>query len=176
VRAFREDASYEPGVPHIPPRTELMALVGFVGLSLLVAAADASTSAARASAWYQSLPAPPLAPPVAVLQPVSLLLHLMLGLAAWRVWRRGSPALTRAALKRWGWLLLFDAAWSPAFFALHRPDLALTVVAPLLVLTGVTIHGFRRVDRAAAVLMFPYAPWMCYAGYLLAGFAWLNPG
>jgi tryptophan-rich sensory protein len=100
----------------------------------------------------------------------------MLGLAAWRMWRCGGPALMRAALKWWGWLLLFDAAWSPIFFGLHRPDLALIVITPLLGLIGVTIRGFRRVDRTAAALMFPYALWMCYAGYLLAGFVWLNPG
>src|SRR5579863_1891693 len=123
--AFRENGSYEPGVPHTPPRTELMALVGFVGLSVLVAAADASTSAARISGWYLSLRAPPFAPPVAMLQPVSLILHFLLGIAAWRVWRRGSPALMRTALKGWGWLLLFDAAWSPTFFGLHRPGIAL---------------------------------------------------
>jgi translocator protein len=152
-----------------------MALVGFVGLSVLVAAADASTSAARISGWYLSLRAPPFTPPVAMLQPVSLALHLVLGIAAWRVWRRGSPSPMRMALKGWGWLLLFDAAWSPTFFGLHRPALALTVLAPLLVLTGITLRGFGRIDRAAAALMLPYALWMCYAGYLVAGFVWLNP-
>ena len=152
-----------------------MALVGFVGLSLLVAAADASASAARVSGWYLSLRAPPFAPAVALLQPVSLILHLMLGIAAWRVWRRGSPALMRAALKWWGWLLLFDAGWSPTFFGLHCPDIALIIIAPLLALTGITLRGFDRIDRAAAALMLPYALWMCYAGYLVAGFSWLNP-
>jgi tryptophan-rich sensory protein len=152
-----------------------VALVGFVGLSLLVAAADASANAARVSAWYLSMPAPPLAPPAAAIQPVSLILHLMLGIAAWLVWRRGSLLAVRAVLKWWGWLLLFDAAWSPVFFGLHRPDLALVVMVPLLVLVGITAYGFGRLERAAGALMLPYAIWMCYASYLIAGFFWLNP-
>jgi len=152
-----------------------MALVGFVGLSLLVAAADASVSAARVSAWYLSLPAPPLAPPVVIIQPLSILLHLMLGVSAWRVWRRGSPVAVRTTLRWWGWLLLFDALWPPTFFGLHRPDVALVLIAPLLLLVAAALRGFRRIDRVAAALMFPYALWMCYAAYLVAGFVWLNP-
>jgi tryptophan-rich sensory protein len=147
-----------------------MALVGFVGLGLLVAAADASVRLSGASTWYLSLAAPPGTPPIALVQPASLGLHLMLGIAAWLIWRRSSPPVMRAALKWWGWLLLFDAAWSPTFFGLHRPGLALAVIVPLLVLIGITARGFGRIDRVAAVLMLPYALWMCYAGYLVAGF------
>jgi translocator protein len=140
-----------------------------------VAAADASATTTRVSAWYLSIPPPPFAPPVALMQPVWVMLHLMLGIAAWLVWRRGSLTPVRAALKWWGWLLLFDAAWSPVFFGLHRPDLALIVMVPLLALTGISAYGFGRIDRTAALLMFPYAIWMCYAAYLIAGFFWLNP-
>lgn len=153
-----------------------MALVGFVGLCLLVAAADASVRTAGASAWYLSLTAPPGTPAIVLVQPLSLGLHLMLGIAAWLVWRRGSRPAMRAALKWWGWLLLFDAAWSPTFFGLQRPGLALVVIVPLLVLIGITMRDFARIDRAAVTLMLPYALWMCYAGCLVAGFVWLNPG
>jgi tryptophan-rich sensory protein len=153
-----------------------MALVGFVGLCLLAAAADASVRTAGASAWYLSLTAPPGSPPVVLMQPVSLGFHLLLGVAAWLVWRRGHLRTMRTALERWGWLLLFDAAWSPAFFGLHRPGLALGVIVPLLVLIGITFRAFVRVDRVATMLMLPYALWMCYAGYLVAGFVWLSPG
>jgi translocator protein len=153
-----------------------MALVGFVGLCLLAAAADASVRAAGASAWYLSLAAPRGAPPMVLTQPVSLGLHLMLGIAAWLIWRRGSSSAMRTALKWWGWLLLFDAAWSPTFSGLHRPGLALAVILPLLMLIGITVRSFARIDRVAAALMLPYALWMCYAGYLVAGFFRLNPG
>jgi tryptophan-rich sensory protein len=140
-----------------------------------VAAADASANAVRVSAWYLSMRAPPFAPPAAAMQPVSLILHLVLGIAAWLVWRRGSLGAVRAALRCWGWLLLFDAAWSPVFSGLRRADLALAVMVPLLGLIGITIHGFVRIERAAGALMLPYAIWMCYAVYLIAGFFWLNP-
>ena len=140
-----------------------------------MAAADASASAARVSGWYLSIPAPPFAAPAALMQPVSVMLHLMLGIAAWLIFRRGSLTPVRAVLKWWGWLLLFDAAWSPVFFGLHRPDLALIIMVPLLPLTGISAYDFARIDRTAALLMFPYAIWMCYSAYLIAGFFWLDP-
>jgi len=155
-----------------------MALVGFVGLCLLVAAADASLTAAGVSAWHASLAAPPGTLPMPLFRAGSLIVHLVLGTAAWVIWRhagaQGTPK--RAALRLWGWQLLFDAGWPPIFFGLHRPDAALLVMAPLLALIGLTLRAFRRLDRAAALLMLPYALWMCYAGYLTAGFFWLNPG
>ena len=157
-----------------------MALVGFVGLCMLVAAADASVTAAGVSAWYVSLTPPPGTPSISVLRAGSLTVHLVLGTAAWFIWRQGhashGSAAKRAALRLWGWQLLFDAGWSPMLFGLHRPDAALLVMLPLLALIALTLRAFRRVDRAASLLMLPYALWMCYAGYLTVGFFWLNPG
>jgi tryptophan-rich sensory protein len=44
-----------------------------------------------------------------------------------------------------------------------------------MVLIGITVRGFVLIDRTTATLMLPYALWMCYTGYLVAGFLWLNP-
>lgn len=157
-----------------------MALVGFVGLYLLVAAADATVTAAGLRTWFLSLTPPPGTPPVVLFGPVSTAFDLMMGTAAWLVWRRPHPARgsagTRAALKLWGWQLLLDAGWTPAFIGLHSPGLALVVIVPLLALIGLTIRAFARIHRPAAALLLPYALWMCYGGYLIAGFFWLNPG
>ena len=43
----------------------------------------------------------------------------------------------------------------------------------LLLLIGLTLAEFYRLSRSAALLMFPYLLWTCYAGYLNAGFWWL---
>jgi benzodiazapine receptor len=156
-----------------------MALVGFVGLALLVGAADGTATAAATRAWYLSLTPPPGAPPLLLFRPVWTLLYLSMGTAAWLVWRHLGPSPAgggkRAALRLWGWQLLLNAAWTPAFFGLHSPGVALLVVLPLLGLIGLTIRAFGRIHRPAALLLLPYALWMCYAGYLNAGFFWLNP-
>jgi tryptophan-rich sensory protein len=157
-----------------------MALVGFVGLGLLVGAADGTLTAAGARAWYLSLTPPPGTPPTALFGPVWTLLYLLMGTAAWLVWRQVPPPGAvfgkRAALRLWGWQLLLNAAWTPAFFGLHSPGFSLLVMLALAGLIGLTIRAFGRIHRPAAALLLPYALWMCYAGYLNAGFFWLNPG
>ena len=154
-----------------------MALVGFVGLALLVGAADGALTAAAAGSWYLSLTPPPGTPPMALFRPAWTLLYLLIGTAAWLVWRQAPPAGApkRAALRLWGWQLLLNSAWTPAFFGLHSPGLALLAVLPLLGLVALTVRAFARIHRQAALLLLPYALWMCYAGYLNAGFFWLNP-
>jgi len=122
--------------------------------------------------WYASLLRPPAAPPNWVFGPVWTILYVMIGIAGWLVWRR-TPA-TRP-LRLWGWQLAANACWTPAFFALHSPPLALAVCLVLLVLIGLTMLAFRPIRSAAAWLMAPYLVWTCFATYLTAGFWWLNP-
>jgi tryptophan-rich sensory protein len=68
-----------------------------------------------------------------------------------------------------------NAAWTPAFFAVRSPPLAIAVSIVLLTLIVFTMRSFARVRRPAAWLMAPYLAWTCYATYLTIGFWWLNP-
>jgi benzodiazapine receptor len=153
------------------PVSPALALVGFIGLCLLVGAVDGSMTARAVHGWYLRLHAPPGTPPNWVFAPVWAALYLMIGTAAWLVWRRlgaGRP------LRLWGWQLAANALWAPAFFGLHSPVLAMGVMIALLFLIVLTMRAFRRVQRAAAALMVPYAAWCAYAAYLNAGFLLLN--
>jgi len=149
------------------------ALVGFVGLCLLVGAADGAVTQAALRGWYPSLTAPPGTPPAWLFAPVWTVLYVMIGTAAWLVWRGGGA---RRPLLLWGWQLLVNAAWDPVFFGLHAPAAALAVSALLVVLVGLTTAAFVRHSRVGGALLVPYLLWTCYAGYLSAGFWWLNPG
>jgi translocator protein len=153
------------------PVSPALALVGFVGLCLLVGVVDGSMTARAVHTWYDRLHTPPGTPPNWVFAPAWAVLSVMIGTAGWLVWRRlgaGRP------LRLWGWQLAASALWAPSFFGLHSPALALAVMTVLLVLIGFTIRLFRRVNRPAAVLMLPYAAWCLYAAYLNAGFLLLN--
>jgi translocator protein len=153
------------------PVSPRLALLGFVGLCLLVGAASAGLTATGLRTWYLTLTAPPLTPPSWLFGPVWAVLYVLIGLAGWLVWRRAGG--TRP-VRLWGWQLLANALWTPAFFGLHQPDLGLLVIVAMLVLTALTIHAFARVSRLAAWLMAPYLAWICFAAYLDAGFWWLN--
>lgn len=155
------------------PVSPVLALVGFVGLCLLVAAADGSLVAGTPHRWYLSLERPAGTPPNWVFVPVWAGLYTLVGVAGWLAWRRTTA--TRP-LRLWGWQLAANACWTPAFFALHSPPLAFAVSLVLLVLIVLTMQVFLRMRPLAAWLMAPYLVWTGYATYLTAGFWWLNPG
>lgn len=154
-------------------------LLGLVGLCLLTGAAAGAVTAGNIAPWYRSLARPPGAPPDWVFAPVWTLLYIVMGSAAWLVWRHASQGLEQRrqaydALMLWGWQLAVNALWPAVFFGLHAPASGLAVILLLLVLVGLTIRSFVQIDRAAALLLVPYLAWCSYATYLNAGFWWLN--
>lgn len=149
------------------------ALVGFVGLTLLVGAVDAALTAPAIRTWYLSLVRPAGTPPNWVFGPVWTALYAMIAVAVWLVWQQPQH---RRALLLWGWQLLAAALWTPIFFGLHLIGVALLELVILTVLAVLTATEFARLSRAAALLMIPYLVWIIYGIYLNAGFWWLNLG
>jgi len=136
-----------------------------------VAVADGAVTSLSLRTWYSSLTLPPGTPPNWVFGPVWGLLYVLIGVAGWLIWRRCGAS---RPVRLWGWQLLANALWMPAFFGLRSPALGLGVIAALLVLIAVTIHAFSRISRVSAWLMVPYFVWTSYAAYLNAGIWWLN--
>jgi translocator protein len=99
------------------------------------------------------------------------MLYVMIGVAGWLVWRRSGAV---RPLRLWGWQLAANALWTPAFFGVHNPPLALAVMLVLLALIVATMHSFARLDRIAVWLMVPYLGWTGFIAYLNVGFWWLN--
>jgi len=166
VRAFEAPEHNPRGLP------SLLALLGFIGLGLLVGAAGGAITADSVRGWYLTLNRPPGVPPDWAFAVVWTALYVLMGIAAWLAWRRQGH---RRALRLWGWQLLANALWTPAFFGLHSLALGLVVLAALLPLIALAIRAFLPLDRRAAGLMLPYLLWSLYATYLNAGFLWLNP-
>ena len=151
----------------------ILALLGFVGLCLLVGVTAATVTASSVHSWYPTLVRPPGTPPNWLFGPVWTTLYVMMGVSAWLIWRHGDPVRYRA-LRLWGWQLLVNALWTPAFFGLHSPALGLVVILPLPVLIALTARRFASLSRLAAGLLLPYLAWSAYAAYLTIGFFILN--
>lgn len=145
--------------------------MGFVCLCLLVGAAGGAIIAGTDHGWYRSLARPPATPPSWAFGAVWTLLYALVGVAGWLIWRR---SLAAGPLCLWGWQLAANAFWTPAFFALRSPQLALATSLVVVVLVALTTRAFAHIRPAAAWLMAPYLAWACYAAYLTAGFWWLN--
>lgn len=116
--------------------------------------------------WYRSLDTPAWQPPGWVFGPVWTALYFVLGVAAWRVWRRGGLREQRLALGAFGVQWVLNGLWTPLFFGLQRPGLALVDIALLWVGALVTTVLFWRADRVAGGLMVPYMLWLSFAAAL----------
>ena len=150
--------------------------VAFVLVCELAGGLGALTTQTGTSTWYRELAKPVFQPPSWVFGPVWTLLYALMGIAAWRVWRRGTqhPAVRRA-LGLFVAQLVLNAVWSPVFFGAHEIGLALAILAALwLVLVG-TIRAFGKLDRPAAWLLTPYLAWVTFALVLNATLLHLNP-
>jgi benzodiazapine receptor len=154
------------------------ALIGFVGLSLLVQVAATGAAESGVAHWYLSLQRPPLTLSNSAFAAVWTVADILLGVSAWLLWRRIDPwqPSPRPALRLWGWQIALIAAWAPAFFGLRAPAAALFVMVALLGISSATLVAFSRRNRLAGALLLPSLAWLCYAAYLNLGFWWLNPG
>ncbi|WP_435334527.1 TspO/MBR family protein [Haloarchaeobius sp. TZWWS8] len=155
-----------------PDRDELLALVGFVVLVNLVGGA-AAVIGGPGSDWFASLEKPWFYPPSWLFGVVWTLLFTLMGIALYRVWRVGwSDRAVRVAVALFVAQMAVNVAWTPAFFGLQNPGLALVVILVLGPLVAATIWAFDRVDRTAAALLVPYLLWVSFATVLNAAI-WL---
>jgi translocator protein len=116
--------------------------------------------------WYASINKPAWTPPGWLFGPVWSLLYAMMGLAAWLVWRRGGFAVQKLPLGLFLLQLFLNALWSPLFFGLHNPGLALVEIILLWLAIGATIFAFHRARPLAAWLLVPYWGWVSFATLL----------
>lgn len=121
-------------------------------------------------AWFAGLIKPSFNPPNWVFAPVWTLLYILIAIAGARAYERGGAR----GLALWGTQLGLNFAWSPAFFGLHRPALALAIVVVLLAVILAFIVARWRGDRVSALLFVPYAAWVAFASLLNASIVVLN--
>ncbi|MCJ7653801.1 MAG: tryptophan-rich sensory protein [Dehalococcoidia bacterium] len=125
--------------------------------------------------WYATLEKPAFNPPNWLFAPVWTLLYIMMGVAAFLVWRKGlDNRQVRVALIVFLVQLVLNALWSVAFFGLESPLYGLIVIATLWVAILFTVLKFYRISLAASVLMWPYLLWVSFAAVLNSSIWLLN--
>jgi len=144
------------------------ALVTLIFLVVVLGCGIAIGTVTRPNGWYAALVKPPFNPPNWVFAPVWALLYVMIAVAGARTYERVS------GFALWVVQLVLNFAWTPAFFLLHRPAVALVIVAALLVVILVFIRARWTADRVSALLFVPYAAWVAVATLLNAAIVVLN--
>jgi tryptophan-rich sensory protein len=149
----------------IPLSTQSLGLVAWISVSFL-AAAIGGIATMNAESFYSQLTQPAWAPPSWVFGPVWTVLYLLMGIAAWLVWRVDGFRAARGALSLFLIQLALNALWSWLFFAWHRGALAFADIVILWIMIVATTIAFWRVRPVAGALLIPYLLWTSYAGAL----------
>jgi benzodiazapine receptor len=153
---------------------QLIGLLGWL-ISSFAAAAIGAIASAGAAGFYEQLVRPSWAPPGWVFAPVWTILYVLMGVAAWLVWRTHSFKEGRTALVLFMVQLGANALWTWVFFVWHQGALAFAEVILLWGLILATAASFWRLNAVAAVLLLPYLAWVTFASALTFS-AWrLNP-
>lgn len=139
-----------------------LGLIGWL-LVVIVAGGAGALATRHAREFYETLVKPAWAPPGRIFGPVWTTLYLMMGVAAWLVWRAAGWAGASGTLTLFLVQLACNALWSWCFFAWRRGALAFADVVLLLGLIVATLVAFARVHWLAALLLVPYLAWVTFA-------------
>ncbi len=158
------------------PANRWLVLAGFIALCLAVGSIAGWATNQSVTTWYLSLNRPSWTPPGWVFGPVWTVLYIMMGVAAWQVWRAGGgfAGKARAALIVFFVQLALNFTWSFAFFGAQSTLLGLITITVLWLAVAMTIRVFHPIDRLAAWLLAPYLLWVSFAAALNFTFWTLN--
>lgn len=151
----------------------LLALAGFVLVSLAAGFLGSFFTMDQITTWYATLTKPSWTPPNWVFGPVWTTLYALMGVAAYLVSRSKKLGKTLVL-----WLffahLIVNALWSIVFFGLHELELALGIIVLLWALIVLLMRLYWRYSHVATYLMIPYLLWVSYATTLNLGIIFLN--
>ena len=159
-------------------RPNLPVLALFVLLALGVGALGAVFSpgvSAAATRWYAMLAKPAWLPPQNWFALVWTVLYVLMGIAAWLIWRERYHRGRSVALAAYAVQLVLNALWPPLFFGLKNIDAGLFDIVALWLAIGWTLREFARVRIAAAVTLVPYFLWVSFATAINLAIWKMNP-
>ena len=124
--------------------------------------------------YSETIVKPPLSPPPIVFPIAWALLYALMAIGAARVYLARPSSARSRSLRLYLIQLAFNFFWSILFFNLKAFGVAFVWLAALWALILLMLLSFRRVDRTAAVIQYPYLLWVLFAGYLNLGVWMLN--
>jgi translocator protein len=126
--------------------------------------------------WYATLQKPSFTPPNWLFAPAWVTLYLLMGIAAFLIWRQGLEQKgVKSALIIFLVQLVLNALWSVVFFGLQSPLYGVVVILALWVVILLTILRFFKLSTAAGALLLPYILWVSFATALNVSLWVLNP-
>ncbi len=147
----------------------MRAVVGLlvsVGVCVGAGLIGSAFTARSVGEWYGGLSKPAWTPPSWVFGPVWSALYVLMGTAAWLVWRQAGSSARALALMVFALQLGLNAAWSAVFFGMRLPGWAFGEIVVLWAAILWAAIAFWRVSPVAGLLLLPYFGWVSFAGVL----------
>jgi benzodiazapine receptor len=144
-------------------------LILSIGICQLVGLAGSLFTGMSVSTWYSALQKPSFTPPDYVFAPVWILLYLLMGIAAFLVWREIESKEVKGALLFFSIHLAVNLLWTVIFFGLRSIYGGFMVIIILWLMILVLMIIFRKISRLSSILLIPYFLWVTFAAILNAG-------
>ncbi|GAB4375648.1 MAG: tryptophan-rich sensory protein [Kiloniellaceae bacterium] len=141
-------------------------LLVFVIVCLAAGRLGAAITEPALETWYRGLAKPDWTPPDVVFPVAWSLIFLLIGIAAWLVWKTAERGEARLPLTLFFGQLVINVLWSFSFFGQRNPFLGLVCLGALFVAVALTTLAFLRVSQIAGWLFLPYLLWLGYAAAL----------
>jgi tryptophan-rich sensory protein len=139
------------------------ALFTVPGVLLLGTLSGRLSGAGAGNPWFDALDKPSFMPPGWAFGAAWTILYILLGLALAMVLHARGAKDRRKALILFALQLALNFAWPPVFFAFHKVELALSLIAAMIVLSVGMIFLIWRIRVPAALLLYPYLGWLMFA-------------
>lgn len=120
--------------------------------------------------WYATINKPSFNPPNWIFGPVWTILYICIGVVFARSWHFKDYSGLKLMLAQF----FVNLVWSPVFFGLQQPGLALGIIIALILLIVLCIRHFWGKDKISAYLLIPYLLWVSFATLLNASIFYLN--
>lgn len=118
--------------------------------------------------WYRNLRKPRLNPPDWLFGPAWAMILGLAALSATLAWEASDKEGERTfVIVLFAMNAVLHLLWSPLFFKLKRPDLALVEVVFLWASLLALVIGLAPISATAGLMIWPYLVWVSFA-------AWLN--
>ena len=126
--------------------------------------------------WFDALDKPSFMPPGWAFPVAWTTLYIILGFVAAIIHAAPVSADRTRALRLFWAQMILNFLWSPVFFGLHEPALALGIIAVMLLASVGATFYLGRIREGAGWLMLPYLLWLSFATALNWQILVLNPG
>ena len=146
--------------------TRWIGLLLFISVCLAAGGLGAIATTPEINGWYRTIAKPAWNPPDWVFGPVWTTLFVMMGLAAWLVWKPSGFRAAYLPLTLFASQLALNIAWSWIFFGMHQIGWAFVEIVTLWVTILATNIAFFRRSKGAGFLLVPYLAWVTFASVL----------